>query len=585
MSARTFIYIGWIIIAAPAAAQVVVFEEDFDGAGAPVGWTLEDGWILSTSTPSSGSGLSSLQHKGNAATNAVTPAISLSGAVSATLTYLVRRTGAYGTDNLVVRGSADGGQSFTVTLLDAGSAVPADDSNWETISTAIPPELLGSSDVVLQFAGQGLYASSATVRIDDVAIAADVALEVAPLSLSFTALRGASETKSISAVNRTAEVLTIGAPVLTGADFSIAPSGAVVLGGGATQVYDITFTAATQGQVVGSAHLTYGSGSADVALTGTGSGGLLSFSEPSSSAVENEIGVAVPLRLAFTSPEGLQGLQFRVTWSGDALSVGGVERGAAISSTSEWSLSYEARQGYVDVVLLGEGTASLGSGTYDDLLSILFDVGAGASSSSLALQNVIGALAEPNGSDADILASADAHVLTIGAESAFFQASSTALDLGAIPAGESASTTLVVSNPGGTSDLVVNDVTTSNPLFSVTPSTAQIAPEGQADFGITFAPTSTSFGLQTAEITFTHNGEGGSAVISLTGTGLGGRGDVEGDGIVDVLDIIYAIDFSGVQGLIAYLVEDCCQGRADLCGESLAACCTPPKGQQCRTQG
>lgn len=560
MSARILVIAGWIIIAAPAAAQVTVFEESFDGAGAPVGWTLEDGWTLSTSTPSSGSGLSSLQHKGNAAAAATTPEISLSGAVSASLTYLVRRTGAYGADNLVVKGSADGGASFGVTLLEAGSAVPATDSKWEMITVAVPAGLLGSSEVVVRFEGQGLYASGATARIDDVMITADVPVEVAPLSLSFAAPVEASDIQSFTAVNRTSETATLAAPVLSGSGFSIDPSGSVDLAAGASQDYEVTFTASSQGTFVGSVHLDYGSGAAVVALSGTGSGGLLSFAEAASTTFEDEIGLAVPLRLAFSAVAGLQGLQFRVAWAGDApLSASGIERGAAISSTGEWSVSHETGSGYVDVVLLGEGAASLAGGTYDDVLSILFDVGSVESeaAASLTLQNVIGALAEPDGSDADLSAAEEAHVITIEPKHAFFEASASSLDLGVASAGERSTATLTVSNPGGNSDLVIEEITTSNPLFSVAPTTAQIAPDGAQEFTITFTPTTTSFGRQNTEVTFVHNGMGGSDVISLTGKGRGGRGDAEGDGTVDVLDVVHAIDF-----VLARLTPDAAQKAA-----------------------
>lgn len=35
--------------------------------------------------------------------------------------------------------------------------------------------------------------------------------------------------------------------------------------------------------------------------------------------------------------------------------------------------------------------------------------------------------------------------------------------------------------------------------------------------------------------------------------------------------IIYAVDFDGVQGLLRYLMADCCQGQPELCGIVLEA--------------
>lgn len=41
--------------------------------------------------------------------------------------------------------------------------------------------------------------------------------------------------------------------------------------------------------------------------------------------------------------------------------------------------------------------------------------------------------------------------------------------------------------------------------------------------------------------------------------------------------VIYATDFSGVRALMSFLMEDCCQGRPDVCGPALdsvmAGCC------------
>lgn len=36
--------------------------------------------------------------------------------------------------------------------------------------------------------------------------------------------------------------------------------------------------------------------------------------------------------------------------------------------------------------------------------------------------------------------------------------------------------------------------------------------------------------------------------------------------------IIYSVRFEGVRALMAYLMEDCCQGRADLCGPAGTEC-------------
>ena len=51
----------------------------------------------------------------------------------------------------------------------------------------------------------------------------------------------------------------------------------------------------------------------------------------------------------------------------------------------------------------------------------------------------------------------------------------------------------------------------------------------------------------------------------------------------DGRSIIYAADYDGMSGLLVWLMEDCCQGRPEVCAPlaeaaSRAACCTPDNG-------
>ncbi len=45
--------------------------------------------------------------------------------------------------------------------------------------------------------------------------------------------------------------------------------------------------------------------------------------------------------------------------------------------------------------------------------------------------------------------------------------------------------------------------------------------------------------------------------------------------------IFYAADFAGMRGLIAYLVQDCCKGRPEVCEPLIdaVACCAPAPKQ------
>jgi ArsR family transcriptional regulator len=52
--------------------------------------------------------------------------------------------------------------------------------------------------------------------------------------------------------------------------------------------------------------------------------------------------------------------------------------------------------------------------------------------------------------------------------------------------------------------------------------------------------------------------------------------------------LIYAADFARMNGLLAFLIEDCCQGRPEVCAPtaeavSRASCCTPAPRKRART--
>ena len=47
--------------------------------------------------------------------------------------------------------------------------------------------------------------------------------------------------------------------------------------------------------------------------------------------------------------------------------------------------------------------------------------------------------------------------------------------------------------------------------------------------------------------------------------------------------IIYAVDFAGMRDVLSYLMEDCCQGKPEVCDRLIARvlpqCCAPEKRQ------
>ena len=448
----------WLLLPVAAGyAQTTAFEEDFTGAippAGPDGWTLGNGWKTGTTTPSSGSGGNNLEHSGSSATSAVTSGFSLSGAGLATLTYSIRRTSSYDRANLRITASIDGGVTFPIIVLGAGTAVPAATSSYRDVSVPLPSSLLDQSSVVLRFEGLGA-GSSGNLRIDDIRVIAYATAGVVSGTLQFSERRGSL-------------------------------------------------------------------------ISGSG-----------------DHTIDVPLSLDLTALPGVTGIQFDVRWLLGKLRLGNIARGDAVSDNVSWTLRYDASGSNLRVVLLGQGISSLPSGRYDPLVTLQLraDAVTVSQNDTLVLSNVVGAQAVSDGADAGIAIGAAKYVLTVRPPVPVFSASSAVFDVGDVNAGASDSVLVRVKNTADQAGLHVTNITSDNPLFTVRPRSGMVAPGDSMDVYATFAPSNTAFGHQQAMIFFEHNGDNSPAIVSITGKGHGGRGDAEGDGSVDVMDIVHAIDF------------------------------------------
>ncbi len=442
----------WLLLpVAVGYAQTVVFEEDFTESP-PDGWALENGWSIGATTPSSGSGGNNLEHAAARVANAATPDFSLGGAGFALLTYSVRRTGAYDRGNLRVTASVDGGVTFPVVVLGAGSAAPEAASRYREITVALPPALLGRGLVRLRLEGLGA-SKSGNLRIDDIRVT------------------------------------------------SYATAGAVR--------------------------------------------GALQFSEQTGSLVSGGDSIHVPVSLNLTALAGVTGVQFEVGWRGRHVRLHNVLRGEAVSDDGSWTLQYTVSEGALKVVLLGQGIAALPSGRYDPLVTLQFRAGlvTTARNDTLVLSNVVGAQAVSDGADAGIAVGASKYVLTVRPPLPEFSVSSSIFDVGDVHVGEVDSVRISVKNTADQANLHVTNIASEHPLFTVNPGSGMVAPGDSMDVYVMFAPSPTVFGQQEARVHFNHNGDHSPKTLFITGRGRGGRGDAEGDGAVDVMDIVHAIDF------------------------------------------
>jgi uncharacterized protein (UPF0218 family) len=109
---------------------------------------------------------------------------------------------------------------------------------------------------------------------------------------------------------------------------------------------------------------------------------------------------------------------------------------------------------------------------------------------------------------------------------AAFEASVTSINFGTVNTNVTKKDSVVVTNHG-TIDLTITAVTSSNPKFTVTPTTATVSVEGSQKFYITFAPTAS--GTQNGKITFTDNS---LTQDTITVTGNGNLVSVDGKSVI-----------------------------------------------------
>ena len=88
---------------------------------------------------------------------------------------------------------------------------------------------------------------------------------------------------------------------------------------------------------------------------------------------------------------------------------------------------------------------------------------------------------------------------------------------GNVPVGGIERDSVVVTNPG-TASLAINNVTSNNSAFAVSPTGGLLVPASSATFHITFTPVSA--GIQTGKVVFTHTGTSSPDTVTVSGTGI-----------------------------------------------------------------
>lgn len=436
----------WIILAALLAApinvtaQVTFFQESFDGAASTI-QVSDSSWDLSTASESPGSGASNMAHTGSSPGSLTLGPVDLSLATSATLTFLARRTSSYPVDSLLV--------------FETANTLPAATSTWETVTVAIPSNLLGTS-FSLVFEGRGGSTSGSNIRIDDVTIAGEADL---------SGLSGTFGFQSTQSPNATAATTTL----------------------------------------------------------------------------------SLPLDMLLPEPDSLAGLQFDVSWDRDWASA--LTVAAPSFPGAGWTVSLHETTGQrtARVVVAATDTASpraLPPGIHSNAITLTWSISppAAADSVQFAISGLIASAAAAGGHDILLPSGIRSHTLRFAPSTASFAWSTVAPAFPATPAGSTASADIRLLNTSGSASLVVDSIRVSDSAFALGPNPDPIASGDSAAVAITFAPTATLFGQRGAIITVWHSAASSPDTLAVTATGTSGRGDTDGDGAVDVADVISGID-------------------------------------------
>ncbi len=537
------------------STEAVMWMEDFDTAASVDdldGWIIGEGWTITDATESTGSGRNNLESKGNVAGHAETAVINLSRLKSGELRYLARRTNTFPQNALRVLASVDGGLTYPIVVADTGSGLGSGGS-WRPFSFPLPSGLAGTGSVRFKFETPDTLGASPTVRIDDITVVGEPYFYVEPPSGIFAALPGDSEAQSLVLYNNTDNPLPVAAPVVSNAVFSVDPAGAVVVPVAGSVEYVFTFAPEEEGTYSGDVLFDAGPvGQLTVPVVGLTAPNVVSFTETASTAGEGDIGHEVGLSLGFLNEDAnLQGLQLAVSWQADqsianVVSITDVAKGAAVHH-DDWTLTYSIADQSAAILLFDNSGNGLSVGHYPDLLKLVLDVDVlpdDEANVTFSVDEVIGALAVPTADDAGLIIRLGEHQLQLAQRAAFFGIDVEEVDLGAIEAGQTTSYSFNLTNTNAARSYTVYGMDLGDGALTVSPDSAVVQPGDTVGVTVTFAPSETDFGLHDEVLTIYHNAAfGGVFELPVRALGTWGRGDNDGDGMVDAMDIVNTTDF------------------------------------------
>jgi len=282
---------------------------------------------------------------------------------------------------------------------------------------------------------------------------------------------GSSKTDSLTVTNTGSTTLTISSVKSSSAQFTAGPLSASILAG-ATRKFGITFAPTTTGDQSAYIVFTHDGPSSPDTVVARGTGALAGFSLNRKSIAYGFVVIARPKADSVS-----------VTNTGTAALV--------ISSVTSSSARY---------------TVSPTSGTIQPGAKSTFTITFTPTAQGSAAANIVFTHNAPTIHD----------TVAVSGTGTAFSPNKRSIAFGSVPTGTSRKDSVIITNAGSTS-LSITAVTSTNGVFTVTPTTASVAAAGTAKFYVTFTPANTT--AQTGFVIFAHNGASSPDTIGVSGTG------------------------------------------------------------------
>ncbi len=436
-------------------AQSIQYAQDFDAVTIPElppGWSApESAWETSSSVPSPGSGGNNVENAGGDTGSLVSPVFDFSQVTTATLHYTARRTATYDSLSMSIEASIDGGATWSVTVVDSTTALPAPPSTYVTVDAGVPQAMLGETAVRFRF--NALHATSGNLRVDDVELVAD-----GPVSW-----------------NR------------------------------------------------------------------------FGFATDSSSGVEDTDSLLIPIGLhLIPSSVSLQGLQFSLVLTA-GLSFLSLESTLPALNEPGWHVSYEAADSTISVVVLADGISGLAPVSTDSLLTMVVRPlpldGASSRNDVIEIDAVIASAVSTTGEDLFLAVDPSIHQVAVLPRTPILSIDSTQVDIGTIREDSTAVVDLTLTNTG-TGVLQVLDMFSISGLLQIDPAFATLEPDSSTVVSISVDGSAYGVGPLEDWLVIDHDGLTSPDTLMIFGSVIGAdtRGDANGDGYVDVVDLVLGID-------------------------------------------